>query len=1140
MASHFNAKVSNFMDRAHDPRSLGADALVQDWTQFQLLYIFPPPPPDIQSGEEDQARGSSNHPNRTLLAQMYMVRRHRTTYSRLPLAPPRPPGSSITRPVLPPELRGPQFDGVALETWVLTQAGLSPDFIRTMIRARKPASAKIYYHTWKAFFTWCKSRGQTPFPYSLPNYLVFSNRVWRPGCPWARLRARCRPSLCFFKGALLPSHKRPLETWDLNLVLTASQEPPFEPLKEVPLRLLSQKVVFLVAIISLRRVSELTALSCRRPFLVFHQDKLHRLVKCLAKERLAHPVSMPDYLFHLVAEVGVGSQLQVLVTDFLDLLDPEGLLHLLQVSKSVAKWAKQLRQGILAGAQPEQLADLANQISHAGEYLVSASLDAASCAAQAFSNVDIRRTVWLKAWQANLTSKSLTSLPFQGSRLFGSKLDQIIKDATGGTSSLLPQSKPRCPLPKRQFRSFRPFRFVAESFSQQQRPQARQDAHESLTIVLDTLYRFGWLVNGKKSCLVPTQRLVFLGMLFDTRQSQVFLPEEKRAILRLEVLLLQGPWFLSFRSAMKVLGRRCQHRRRSASLNSTQDHFSRPFLGSGTSVFSLERPIRLPSRVKRSLNWWLTSPLILQGQSFLPVHWQVVTTDASFLGWGGGLSPPDCLGLLAQKSTLPINFLEIQAIFLSFLHWERLLKGLPIRIQMDNATAVAYVNHQGGNRSSLALAEVAFLVAITSIWRVSELAALSCRPPFLVLHQDKVVLRPPPSFLPSQDGMREGLPASKATLARCIRMAILEAYQVKNRVPPSGIKALSARAVGMAPPRPPMCPPGPPGPLGPPPPGQPLPPPLTGPPHRGERPPPPVLFPGQPYGQPPLVPLPPGPPPPVYGPPPGPPPPQQGPPPPPGPFPPRPPGPPMALGPPPHLPGPPPGGPPPAPHVNPNFFPPPGNAGMPTSDNRGPPSSDPYGRPPPYDRVDYGPPGRDMDSVRTALSEAEFEEIMNRNRAISKQCDFKSSDYGSAIETLVTAISLIKQSKVSADDRCKVLISSLQDCLHGIESKSYDVSVQEKGTTVGHEKKAGVTNRAAEIAMMTITGKEVANEKGIAIGSVIVIEKETERESIVIAKQRGVNIHYLNELGTCDRSAGRAAGAGMRCSEGAQRRVDGT
>ncbi|CAJ0954934.1 unnamed protein product, partial [Ranitomeya imitator] len=48
-----------------------------------------------------------------------------------------------------------------------------------------------------------------------------------------------------------------LETWDLNLVLTALHA------------LLSQKVVFLVAIASLRRVSELTALSCRRPFLAF-------------------------------------------------------------------------------------------------------------------------------------------------------------------------------------------------------------------------------------------------------------------------------------------------------------------------------------------------------------------------------------------------------------------------------------------------------------------------------------------------------------------------------------------------------------------------------------------------------------------------------------------------------------------------------------------------------------------------------------------------------------------------------------------------------------------------------------------------------------------------------------------------------
>ncbi|CAJ0946837.1 unnamed protein product, partial [Ranitomeya imitator] len=143
---------------------------------------------------------------------------------------------------------------------------------------------------------------------------------------------------------------------------------------------------------------------------------------------------------------------------------------------------------------------------------------------------------------------------------------------------------------------------------------------------------------------------------------------------------------------------------------------------------------------------------------------------------------------------------------------------------------------------------VAFLVAITSIRRVSELAALSCRSPFLVLHQDKVVLRPVPSFLPKvvsafhinedivlpslcpspvhplekslhnldvvrairvylartahfrqsdplfvvSEGRQKGLPASKSTVARWIRSTILEAYCVQDKQRPPGVRAHSA------------------------------------------------------------------------------------------------------------------------------------------------------------------------------------------------------------------------------------------------------------------------------------------------------------------------------------------------------------
>lgn len=141
-------------------------------------------------------------------------------------------------------------------------------------------------------------------------------------------------------------------------------------------------------------------------------------------------------------------------------------------------------------------------------------------------------------------------------------------------------------------------------------------------------------------------------------------------------------------------------------------------------------------------------------------------------------------------------------------------------------------------------------------------------------------------------------------------------------------------------------------------------------------------------------------------------------------------------GPPPSFAGPlPPGA--PAPHINPNFYHNPatlvhhqGSAGL-----------IPSGYPPQPHQQSMGEP----------LSEAEFEEIMNRNKTVSSSAisravsDAAAGEYASAIETLVTAISLIRQSKVAHDDRCKILISSLQDTLHGIEAKSYGSNAGSRG-----------------------------------------------------------------------------------------------
>ncbi|NWS77132.1 CPSF7 factor, partial [Crotophaga sulcirostris] len=155
-------------------------------------------------------------------------------------------------------------------------------------------------------------------------------------------------------------------------------------------------------------------------------------------------------------------------------------------------------------------------------------------------------------------------------------------------------------------------------------------------------------------------------------------------------------------------------------------------------------------------------------------------------------------------------------------------------------------------------------------------------------------------------------------------------------------------------------------------------------------------------------------------------------------------------------PPPPPGAVPPALHLNPAFFPPP-NAAL------GPPP-DAYGKA----MAPYNHSSRELGPPPPPVSEVEFEEIMNRNRAISSSAISKAvsgasaGDYSDAIETLLTAIAVIKQSRVANDERCRVLLSSLKDCLHGIEAKSYSSGGSSSSSRKRHRSRERSPSRSRE------------------------------------------------------------------------------
>lgn len=112
------------------------------------------------------------------------------------------------------------------------------------------------------------------------------------------------------------------------------------------------------------------------------------------------------------------------------------------------------------------------------------------------------------------------------------------------------------------------------------------------------------------------------------------------------------------------------------------------------------------------------------GKYFLPISWKTVLTDACLSGWEGVVDHLSVQGTWSpQERLMPINVLELRAIPLMLLHWIDLLQGLPVRIQSDSATAVVYVNQQGGSRSQAAQEEVGLILSWAEV-HVSVLSAL--------------------------------------------------------------------------------------------------------------------------------------------------------------------------------------------------------------------------------------------------------------------------------------------------------------------------------------------------------------------------------------------------------------------------------
>jgi len=238
-----------------------------------------------------------------------------------------------------------------------------------------------------------------------------------------------------------------------------------------------------------------------------------------------------------------------------------------------------------------------------------------------------------------------------------------------------------------------------------------QEARQAVRLALDFLTQAGFILNLKKSDLVPSQDLVYIGGRFRTLLGQVFLPEK-----RLQALVSCARSFCqtgSYRTALQflsMLGLMAStlavvahaHLHMRAIQWYVKDHWDLRDL----SKTRLKHRLLIRPSLVQALQWWIEPANLAIGLPFTPpTPTATVTTDASMEGWGGHARFPGADPVLfsdlwsPEERLLHINVLELRAVVLMITRLQDQLQGRTVRIECDNTTTVAYINHQGGVHS---------------------------------------------------------------------------------------------------------------------------------------------------------------------------------------------------------------------------------------------------------------------------------------------------------------------------------------------------------------------------------------------------------------------------------------------------------
>ncbi|XP_073692680.1 uncharacterized protein [Garra rufa] len=232
---------------------------------------------------------------------------------------------------------------------------------------------------------------------------------------------------------------------------------------------------------------------------------------------------------------------------------------------------------------------------------------------------------------------------------------------------------------------------------------SREEAIQSTARVLAHITALGFRVNVSKSNLTSSQNVIFLGLELNSITMRARLSQQ-RTLSLLKCLSL-------FREGARVQYRTCL---RLQGLMASAVHVlplgllrMRAFMKWVLSLHlsplrDLCRSVSVTRACTAALRHWRNVEFYAHGTPLGAIMMRkVVTTDASLTGWGATQEGRTVNGVWPNTlHSAHINYLELLTVWKALNHFLPRLQGHHVLVRCDNTTAVAYINRQGGMRSS--------------------------------------------------------------------------------------------------------------------------------------------------------------------------------------------------------------------------------------------------------------------------------------------------------------------------------------------------------------------------------------------------------------------------------------------------------